>query len=97
MNYLKEIFNLIEERLILNLGVEYLLNSIILLPFEGHYSTVIFNPEGTLIDNYFKSNLIYIHDGLKNDGKIISIENSDDWKKEGVPYIVVYERDIYFS
>jgi len=27
----KEIFNLIEERLILNLGIEYLLNCIILL------------------------------------------------------------------
>ena len=67
-NYKDSIFKLVEEKIILNFNVEQKLSGIISCPYYNYYNTIIFNPLGSNIDQYFTSNCIYYHDimmGLK--------------------------------
>ena len=89
--YKDNIFKLTEDKLILNFQKEYKLKGMISLPSSDHYICIIFNPIGRNINEYFKANNIYYHDGKKNNGKIEMINSGDDWKKLGIPYILVYE------
>ena len=89
--YKDNIFKLTEDKLILNLQKEYKLKGKISLPSFDHYICIIFNPIGTIINEYFKASNIYYHDGKKNNGKIDMIKYGDDWKDLGIPYILVYE------
>ena len=73
--------------------ITYLLKGIINIPFEGHYSSIIFNPCGCNILEYFKPNLIYKHDGIKNYGKIMEINNLEDWIDLELPYIAIYKKN----
>ena len=90
INYKDKILALLDNNIVLNFGIEYELKGIIMIPYDGHYSTVIFNPKGSLIDTAFKNNNIYIHDSLKNNGKIIEIQNIDEWINSGNPYLAIY-------
>ena len=74
------IFNLTQDKLILNLQKEYKLKGMISLPSFNHYICIIFNPIGRIINEYFKANNIYYHDGKKNNGKIDMLQSGVDWK-----------------
>ena len=89
--YKDNIFQLAEDKLILNIQKEYKLKGMISLPSIDHYICIIFNPIGTIINEYFRASNIYYHDGKKNNGKIDMIKYGDDWKDLGIPYILVYE------
>ena len=89
--YKNDIFNIIEEKIILNIKVEYNLVGIIAAPKANHFNCIIFNPIGKSIDPYFQSNNIYYHDGEKNNGNITALNKNDDWKNVGIPYIVLYK------
>ena len=89
--YKDNIFKIAEDTIILSFKKEYKLKGIISLPAFDHYICIIFNPMGKYIDNKFKSNYIYYHDGKKNDGKISVINYSEDWKDLGIPNNLVYE------
>ena len=89
--YKDNVFKIAEDTIILGFKKEYKLKGIISLPSYDHYICIIFNPIGKYIDNKFKSNYIYYHDGTKNEGKICMINYPEDWKDLGIPYILVYE------
>ena len=89
--YKDNIFQLTEDKLILNIQKEYKLKGMISLPSYNHYICIIFNPIGRIINEYFKANNIYYHDGKKNNGKIDMIKSGVNWKDLGIPYILVYE------
>ena len=46
---------------------------------------------GKYVDDSFKANNIYYHDGTANGGKIVPLNIDEDWKNLGIPYILVYE------
>ena len=94
LKYSKNIFNLLEQHLILNFDTEYNLKGLVIYPYKNHYSSIIFYPVGSLINTEFKSNKIYIHDSLKNNGKIIEINNINSWKNEGIPYLAIYAKEV---
>ena len=72
------------------------MSGIISCPYYNHYNTIIFNPLGSNIDQYFTSNYIYYHDGTKNEGRITKLNTNKYWHNIGIPYIVVYKYiDIY--
>ena len=89
--YKKDIFNITEAKITLNLKVEDNLVGIISAPKVNHFNSIIFNPLGKSIDSYFKSNFIYYHDGEKNNGKVTSLGKNEDWKNLGISYIVLYK------
>ena len=89
--YKNDILNIVEDKIILNIKVEYNLVGIIAAPKANHFNCIIFNPLGKTIDPYFKSNNIYYHDGEKNNGNVTSLNKNDDWKNLGIPYIVLYK------
>ena len=89
--YKQNIFQMTEEYIVLNINKKYKLRGIISVPYINHYICIIFNPRGILVNQYFKSNLIYYHDGNENGGKLREIRSNEDWKKLGIPYILVYE------
>ncbi len=59
------IVNIVEDKIILNIKVEYHLVGIIVAPKANHFNWIVFNPLGKTADPYFKSNNIYYHDGEK--------------------------------
>ena len=63
LKYKENIFKISEDKIILNLNIEYKLKGIIAVPSFNHYCCIIFNPRGNYVKNYFQSNLIYYHDG----------------------------------
>ena len=73
-NYKDNIFKLTEDKLILNFQKEYKLKGMISLPSSDHYICIIFNPIGRNINEYFKANNSYYHDGRKNNGKICMLK-----------------------
>ncbi len=89
--YKNDIFSINENKILLNIKVEYNLVGIIAAPKANHFNSIIFNPLGKTIDSYFKSNFIYYHDGEKNNGKVTSLGKNEDWKNLGIPYIVLYK------
>ena len=72
--------------------ITYLLKGIINIPFEGHYSSIIFNPCGYNILESFKPNLIYNLYGFKNYGKIMEINNLENWRDLGLSYFAIYKK-----
>ena len=87
------IYDILEYELFLGLDIVYRLKGLVTLPFKDHYGTVIFNPTGNLINSKFKSNFIYFHDSLKNNGNIKECSNNEDWKGNGSPYIAIYKKN----
>ena len=75
---IKTAFKLVEEKIILNFNVEYKLSGIISCPYYNHYNTIIFNPLGSNIDQYFTSDCINYHDGTKNEGRITKLNTNKD-------------------
>ena len=65
---------------------------IITVPVKNHYNTIIFNPIGITINQYFKNNYIYYHDGLLNNGKITVLNKGEDWHHIGISYIIIYKK-----
>ncbi len=61
--YKNDILNIVEDKIILNIKVEYNLVGIIAAPKANHFNCIIFNPLGKTIDPYFKSSIIFYHDG----------------------------------
>ena len=94
INNKDQIFKLIEDYLVLNINAEYKLSGIIAAPSHNHYNTIIFNPIGLTINSRFTPDKIYYHDGLYNQGNIVQINENMDWKKIGIPYIVLYKKII---
>ena len=94
LKYSKNIFDLLEQHLILNFDAEYNLRGLVIYPYKNHYSSIIFYPVGSLINREFKSNKIYIHDSLKNDGKIKELNDINSWKNEGIPYLAIYSKEV---
>ena len=78
------ILKLLTDNLCLNIGIEYQLKGLIIMPFFNHYGSAIFNPSSYLINNKNKPTNIYYHDSLKNNGNIKLIEHPDDLKKTGI-------------
>ena len=74
------------------MNINFKLLSIISSPYNNHFNTLIFNPIGLTIDKHFSSNLIYYHDDQLNEGNIVAIKENEDWKKVGIPYIVLYKK-----
>ena len=93
LNKSNNIYDILEYELFLGLDIVYRLKNLVTLPFKDHYGTVIFNPTGNLINSKFKSNLIYFHDSLKNNGNIKECSNNEDWKGNGSPYIAIYKKN----
>ena len=62
--YKDKILKLVEDRIALNIKVEYKLIGIISSPSRNHYNTIIFNPIGSTINSYFTANNIYYHDSM---------------------------------
>ena len=89
--YKESIFKIAEDIIVLNMNKKYKLKGIISLPSYNHYICIIFNPMGKYIDDSFKANNIYYHDGNANNGKICSLNIEEDWKVLGIPYILAYE------
>ena len=58
--YKDNIFQLAEDKLILNIQKEYKLKGMISLSSFDHYICIIFNPIGRTINEYFKANNIYL-------------------------------------
>ena len=87
----EKIYKIAEDTVLLNLNKEYKLIGIISLPSYNHYCSIIFNPNGKYINEYFQSNYIYYHDGMQNDGKIVRIKEGEDWRRLGIPYILIYK------
>ena len=92
VRYKDNIFNLLENRIVLNINAEYKLIGVISAPNRNHYNTVIFNPIGSTINSYFTANNIYYHDGMRNGGHIEAIKSEEDWKAIGIPYIALYKK-----
>ena len=88
--YKEKIYKITEDYVVLNLNKEYKLKGIISLPSYNHYCSIIFNPTGKYINEYFQPNYIYYYDGMQNDGKIVRIKEGEDWRKLGIPYILNY-------
>ena len=65
---------------------------IIASPYDNHFNTIIFNPLGSTINNHFSPNFIYYHDDQLNNGNIVAINNVDEWKTIGIPYILIYKK-----
>ena len=80
IKFKSDIFSIIEDKIILNINVEYNLVGIIAAPKANHFNCIIFNSLGKTIDPFFKSNTIYYHDGLKNNGKVTPLGKNEDWK-----------------
>ena len=74
------IYKIVEDKIMQNFNCEYKLLGIIGAPKPNHFNAIIFNPIGYTVDPYFQSNLIYYHDGLKNEGLIIPLKENADWK-----------------
>ena len=91
LKYKENIFKIAEDKIILNLNIEYKLKGIIAVPSFNHYSCIIFNPRGNYLKECFQSNLIYYHDGTLNKGKISHIKDGEDWRDLGIPYILIYQ------
>ena len=70
----ENISKLSENKLILQLKKEYKIKCMISLPMSDHYIYIIFNPIGSIINEYFKANNSYYHDGRKNNGKICMLK-----------------------
>ena len=87
------IYDLLEDNIILGLNIEYYLCGIIACPSNNHYNSIFVNPKGIIMDSFFLFNLIYYHDSILNDGRIVPINNKNDWKKIGIPYIAIYKRN----
>ena len=49
-----------------------------IVPVKNHYNTIIFNPMGITINQYYKANFIYYHDGLLNNSKITVLNKGED-------------------
>ena len=76
--YKQNIYNMIEDVLFLNFNLSYKMIGIITVPVKNHYNTIIFNPMGITINQYYKANYIYYHDGLLNNGKITVLNKGED-------------------
>ena len=64
--------------------------SLVVIPFDGHFSCVILKPYGKYIKNKFKSCKNYLHYNLKSNGNIIEFDDSEDLFKFGIPHNVRY-------
>ena len=76
--YKQNIYNMTEDELFLNFNLSYKMMGIITVPVKNHYNTIIFNPIGITINQYFKPNYIYYYDGLLNNGKITVLNKGED-------------------
>ena len=76
--YKQNIYNMTEDVLFLNFNLSYKMIGIITVPVKNHYNTIIFNPMGITINQYFKDNYIYYHDWLLNNGKITVLNKGED-------------------
>ena len=92
VDYKEKIFKLLDDIIVLNINIEYKLSGIIAVPSYNHYNTIIFNPSGVTINKEFTPDKIYYHDGMRNNGKIIQIDEKMNWKNVGIPYIVLYKK-----
>ena len=91
-NYKDKIYKLLKDKITLNFRTEYRLIGIIGAPKINHYNAIIFNPMGPSINKKFTQNNIYYHDGMLNNGCIISLKKGEDWKNIGIPYIALYKK-----
>ena len=57
--YKNDIFNIIEEKIILNIKVEYNLVGIKAAPKANHFNCIIFNPIGKSFEPYFRVYVAY--------------------------------------
>ena len=92
VKYKDNIYKLLDDKIALNIKIDYKLIGLIAAPSKNHYNTIIFNPLGSTINSYFSSNNIYYHDGMLNDGHILALNKGEDWKKIGIPYIALYKK-----
>ena len=83
-NYKDKIYKLLKDKITLNFRTEYRLIGIIGAPKINHYNAIIFNPMGPSINKKFTPNNIYYHDGMLNNGCIISLKKGEDWKSIGI-------------
>jgi len=90
VKFKKEIVNLVEEELYLNLDLFYKLKGIILIPFLGHFINAVINPEGIFIKTNFKNYKIYLHDNLANNGNIFELKENEVVFDFIIPYILIY-------
>ena len=79
--YRDNIYQLLDDKITLNLKTEYKLIGVITAPSINHYNTIILNPLGSTINSYFSSNNIYYHDGMLNNGHILPFKNSRGLEK----------------
>ena len=91
-SFKNNIYKLVEEKVVLNLKEEYKLLGLIAVPKRNHYNTIIFNPIGQNIINKFTQNKKYYYDGMKNGGKIVELNEGEDWKEIGISYMVQYKK-----
>ena len=88
-----KIFNLVDDTILLGFNINYKLACIIASPYDNHFNTIIFNPLGSSINNHFSPNFIYYHDDQLNNGNIVAINNVNEWKTIGIPYILIYKKN----
>lgn len=88
----KEIADLVEEELYLNLDLSYKLKGIILIPYLRNFISAVINPEGIFIKVDFKNYKTYIHDNLSNNGNIFELKENEVVYDFGIPYILIYKK-----
>ena len=96
MNYekMKQLKNatirLLEEEIFFNYDIIYNLIGLILIPYQ---ISIIIKLNGNFIKKEFKNYNNYLHDNLKNEGRIIEFNNGDDIFQYGIPHIIIYKKN----
>lgn len=91
-DYKDRIYKIVEDKIIWKRKIENKLVGIINAPRPSHFNVIIFNPLGGTLYSSFKSNLIYYHDSLKNNGVITPLNRDKDRKALWIPYISIYKK-----
>ena len=88
-NKRKEIRNLFISNLTIK-NETYDLISIIFMPSNNHYTIYFKCKEDLILKNSSNSIKLFYHDGLSNNGRIITLDNFDSLFQLFNPYIVIY-------
>ena len=88
-NKRKEIRNLFISNLTIK-NETYDLISIIFMPSNNHYTIFFKCKEGLILNNSSNSIKLFYHDGLSNNGRIITLDNFDSLFQLFNSYIVIH-------
>ena len=95
LKYKDKIKNLLVENLEFNSNVKYMLNGIILSPYDNHFTYFINKIHVKNLPNELSIYKNYYYDDLMFENRFIEVEKLDylfDKKKYLVPFLAIYEK-----